>query len=148
VTYYKPLPLINEETRPYWDYCKQHELRMQKCLACGYIRFPLSPICPKCHSMQAEWTELSGRGTIYSFTVYRVAFHPAFKDDIPYVLAIVQLDEGPCMESNIIGCPVEEVSIGMKVEVSFDDVTINVTLPKFRPSNQGKRLHSEKETGI
>lgn len=134
-SYMKPLPLINEETKPYWEYCRKHELRMQKCLQCGHIRFPISVICPKCHSMEAEWAKLSGKGTIYSFTIYRVPYHPAFKDDIPYVVAIIQLDEGPRLESNIIGCRVEDVRIEMPVEVAFDDVTSEVTLPKFRPSD-------------
>jgi uncharacterized OB-fold protein len=137
-SYAKPLPLINEETKPYWDYCRRHELRMQKCHQCGYIRFPISVICPKCHAMEAEWVKLSGQGKIYSFTIYRVAYHPAFRDDIPYVVAIIQLDEGPRMESNIIGCKVEEVKMEMPVVVAFDDVTEEVTLPKFRPAGAGE----------
>jgi uncharacterized OB-fold protein len=131
--YNKPLPVLNEETKPYWDYCRKHELRMQKCTFCGHIRFPISILCPKCHSMEAEWAKLSGKGTIYSFTVYRVAYHPAFKDDIPYVVAIVRLAEGPSMESNITGCRVEDVRIEMPVEVCFEDVTGEVSLPKFKP---------------
>jgi uncharacterized OB-fold protein len=131
--YTKPLPVINEETKPYWDYCKQHELRMQRCSDCSHIRFPISFVCPQCHSLQAEWVKLSGLGTVYSFTIYRVAYHPAFKDDIPYVVAIIQLAEGPRMESNIIGCKVEDVRIDMPVTVSFDDVTPEISLPKFKP---------------
>ena len=134
-SYMKPLPLMDEENKPFWRYCRKHELRMQRCKQCGYIRFPISVICPECHSMEAEWAKLSGKGTIYSFTIYRVPYHPAFKDDIPYVVAIIQLDEGPRMESNIIACPVEEVRIEMPVVVAFDDVTSEVTLPKFKPSH-------------
>ncbi len=134
--YTKPLPIINEETKPYWEYCKKHKLRMQKCTQCGHIRFPISNICPECHSLESQWVQLSGKGSIYSFTVYRVAYHPAFKDDIPYVLAIIQLAEEPRMESNIIGCQPEEVRIDMPVEVSFEDVTDQVSLPKFRPARQ------------
>ena len=132
--YAKPLPLLNAETRPYWNYCRKHELRMQKCSRCGHIRFPVSVICPACHSMEAEWVKLSGRGKVYSFTIYRVPYHPAFRDDIPYVVAIIRLDEGPRMESNIIGCKVEDVKIDMPVEVAFYDVTDEVSLPKFRPA--------------
>ena len=136
-SYMKPLPLINEETKPYWDYCRKHELRMQQYRQCGYIRFPISIICPKCHSMETDWTKLSGRGEIYSFTIYRVAYHPAFKNDIPYIVAIIQLDEGPRMESNIIGCEVERVTIKMPVEVAFDDITDDIALPKFKPIGIG-----------
>ena len=133
-TYEKPLPIVNEETKPYWEHCKKHELRMQKCTACGYTRFPISMVCPRCHSVEAEWTKLSGKGKVYSYIIYRQAYHPAYKDEIPYVVAIIQLDEGPRMESNIIGCNVEDVKIDMPVEVHFDDVTAEVSLPKFRPA--------------
>ena len=133
-SYVKPLPIINEETKPYWEYCQKHELRMQKCTQCGHIRFPISILCPQCHSMDSQWEKLSGKGSIYSYTVYRVAYHPAFKNDIPYVVAIIQLDEGPRMESNIIGCKPENVKIEMRVEVSFEDVTAEVSLPKFKPA--------------
>ena len=136
VNYVKPLPLINDETKPYWDYCRKHELRMQKCRQCGHIRFPISFICPKCHATEAEWARLSGKGKIYSFTIYRVPYHRAFKDDIPYVVAIIQLDEGPRMESNILGCKVEEVGMEMLVVVAFDDVTDEISLPKFRPADR------------
>ena len=132
--YDKPLPLVDEDTAPYWEYCKKHELRMQKCTQCGYIRFPVSIICPKCHSMEAEWTKLSGKGKVYSFIIYRQAFHPSYENDIPYAVAIIKLDEGPCMESNINGCKMEDIKIDMPVEVYFDDVTDEVSLPKFKPA--------------
>lgn len=134
--YTKPLPIINEETRPYWEFCRKHELRMQKCGQCGHIRFPVSILCPKCHSIESKWEKLSGKGTIYSYTVYRVPYHPAFVSDVPYVLAIIQLAEGPRMESNIIGCQPEDVKIEMPVEVGFEDVTLEVSLPKFRPAQR------------
>jgi uncharacterized protein len=133
-SYKKPLPLVNEENKPYWEYCHKHELRMQKCTECGYIRFPVSMLCPQCHSLDSQWVKLSGKGSIYSFTVYRVPYHPAFKDDIPYVLAIIQLAEGPRMESNIVGCRPEDVRIEMPVEVSFEDITSEISLPKFKPA--------------
>jgi uncharacterized OB-fold protein len=133
MAYEKPLPVINEDTAPYWEYCRKHELRMQKCQQCGYIRFPASIVCPRCHSLEAEWARLSGKGKVYSFIVYHQAYHPAYKDALPYAVAIIQLDEGPRMESNIIGCKMEDIKIDMPVEVSFDDVTDEVTLPKFKP---------------
>jgi uncharacterized OB-fold protein len=132
--YKKPLPAINEDTAPYWEYCRKHEIRMQKCQQCGYIRFPASIVCPKCHSLEAEWTKLSGKGRVYSFIIYHQAYHPSYKDDLPYAVAIIQLDEGPRMESNIIGCKMEDIKIDMPVEVVFDDVTDEVTLPKFKPA--------------
>lgn len=131
-SYKKPLPIINEDTAPYWQYCKNHELRMQKCTECDHIRFPASILCPACHSMCAEWLKLSGRGTIYSYIVFRQAYHPAYQDEIPYVVAIIQLDEGPRMESNIIGAGLNEIKIGMTVNVFFEDVSDEISLPKFK----------------
>jgi len=84
--------------------------------------------------MDFEWVKTSGKGKIYSFVVYHVAFHPAFEQEIPYVVAIIQLSEGPRMESNIIGCKPEEVKIDMPVEVFFEDVTEEIAVPKFKPA--------------
>jgi len=134
MTYQKPLPVINEDTTPYWEYCHKHELRMQKCTRCGHIRFPPGVVCPECHSLEAEWTRLSGRGLVYSFAIFRMAFHPSYQNDIPYAVAIIQLDEGPRMESNITGCRMEDIKIGMPVAVYFDDVTDDISLPKFQPA--------------
>jgi uncharacterized OB-fold protein len=131
--YTKPLPIINDDNRQYWEYCQRHELRMQRCNDCGYIRFPPGVLCPRCHSMDAGWVKLSGKGKIYSFVVYRVSYHPSYADDIPYAVAVIQLAEGPRMESNITGSKVENLRIDMPVEVYFDDVTAEVSLPKFKP---------------
>ncbi len=130
--YKKPLPIITDDNRLYWEYIRNHELRMQKCTQCGFVRFPVSILCPKCHAMDVEWVQLSGKGIIYSYVIYRIAYHPAYQNDIPYVVAIIQLEEGPRMESNIIGCKVEDVKITLPVEVVFEDVTDTVTLPKFQ----------------
>jgi uncharacterized OB-fold protein len=85
--------------------------------------------------MEAEWEKLSGKGTVFSFIIYRLAYHPAYQNDIPYVVAIIQLDEGPRMESNVTDCEVEDVKIDMPVEVYFDDVTDTISLPKFKPTS-------------
>lgn len=133
--YLKPLPIVTDDNREYWEYCKKHELRMQQCKNCSYIRFPPSILCPRCHSMDTEWIKLSGRGEIYSFVIYRVPYHPSYADDIPYVVAFIQLTEGPRMESNITDCNAEDVQIDMPVDVYFHDVTDEISLPKFRLVN-------------
>ena len=133
--YQKPLPIITDENRLYWDYARKNELRMQRCAQCGYIRFPVSILCPKCHSLEFEWSRLSGKGVIYSFVIYHTAYHPAYRDEIPYVVAIIQLAEGPRMESNILDCKVEEVKIDLPVEVVFKDITEIITLPQFKLVN-------------
>lgn len=132
--YSKPLPVTDEDTQPFWDYCKQHELRVQKCKSCGELHYPPSPICPHCLSMDLEWAKLSGKGEVYSFIVVRRRYHPGFAPDIPYTVAIIETEESIRMLSNVVGCKPEDVRIGMPVEVFFDDVTPEFSLPKFKPA--------------
>lgn len=131
--YPKPLPVVDKDTQPFWEYTRKHELRVQKCLACGKLYYPVSPICPRCLSMEFEWTKLTGKGEVYSFIVVHRRYHPGFASEIPYVVAIIRTEEGIRMLSNVVGCKPEAVRIGMPVEVVFDDVTPEFTLPKFRP---------------
>jgi uncharacterized OB-fold protein len=131
--YTKPIPKINEDSRPFWEGCKAHELRFQKCNRCGHVRWPAAIICPHCHGSDTAWITAAGRGKVYTYVVYHVAYHPGFKGEIPYVVAIVELDEGPHLYTNIIECSPGEVSCNMNVEVVWDDVTAELTLPKFRP---------------
>ena len=134
MTYNKPLPKINADTKEFWNGCKQHLLKIQKCGSCGFVRFPPSFICPRCHSTETEWISASGKGSVYSFTVNHVAFHPAFQEDLPYVVAVVKLEEGPHMLTNIVGCEPAHVRCDMPVEIAWEDVTDEFSLPKFRPA--------------
>ncbi|MBI4187985.1 MAG: Zn-ribbon domain-containing OB-fold protein [Chloroflexi bacterium] len=131
--YTKPLPDPTIETKPFWDYCKKHELRMQKCVQCGHIRFPPGIVCPKCHSMESDWVKLSGKGKVFSFVIFHYVYNKAFKDEVPYASAAIELDEGPRMMSNITGCKLEDIKINMPVEVYFEDITGEFALPKFKP---------------
>ena len=134
VTYEKPLPFPNVETQPFWDYCKKHELRMQKCPNCGFIRYPPSTVCPNCHSLdEAEWVKLSGRGKVYSFVIFQYVYDRSFTKDIPYAVASIELEEGPRMMSNITGIKLEDIKVDMPVEVYFDDINEEYALPKFKP---------------
>ena len=129
--YFKPLPKPTPTSRPFWDAAKRHELTIQRCGACkSYVYYPRDR-CPKCFADQLEWQQVSGRGRVYSYTVVRRASARSF-GDAPYVLAIVELDEGPRMTSNIVAPP-EKVRVDMPVEVFFDDVTPDRTLVKFKP---------------
>jgi uncharacterized OB-fold protein len=133
--YTKPLPnLNNPRTKPYWDAAKQHELRMQRCPDCGYVRYPPAPRCPECLQENDEWAALSGRGKIWSFNVYHHVFSQTFKEDIPYNVALVELEEGPRLITNIVGVPNDDLRVDMPVEVVFDDVTDEVSLVKFKPA--------------
>ena len=132
--YTKPLPdIADERMRPYWEAVKRHELRMQRCPACGHVRFPPAKFCPECLEENDAWAPLSGRGTVWSFGIYEHVFHRAFAGDIPYNVALVELAEGPRLITTIVGIPNESITIGMPVEAVYDDVTDEVTLLKFRP---------------
>ena len=130
--YFKPLPNPTPTSRPFWDAARRHELQLQRCAACGkFIYYPRDR-CPHCFSDRLEWRRVSGRGKVYSYTVVRRASSRAFAD-APYVLAIVELAEGPRMTTNIVAPP-EQVRVEMPVEVVFDDVTPERTLVKFKPA--------------
>lgn len=129
----KPLPMPNEDTAPYWEAARQGELRMQRCLDCGWVRFPPSLLCPRCHSERAEWSKMSGRGTVFSWVVVHQSQHPAFNPDAPYNVAVIELEEGPRLHTNLVECANDRIRIGMPVEVVFDRINDEVTLPKFRP---------------
>lgn len=133
--YKKPLPALNDENRPFWDACRQGRLEMQKCGRCGHIRYPISQVCPECLSYEFEWTALSGRGVVFSYIVFYQLYNKAFADDIPYNVALVQLDEGPRMYSNIVGVDSADdaaVKVGDTVEVVFEQATPGIAIPKFR----------------
>ena len=129
----KPLPRIDEESRGYWEALARHELYFQRCRDCGTKRFYPRALCPACLSSATEWVRATGRGTVYSFTVTYQNQAPGFREELPYVLAIVELDEGVRMMTNVVGCAPDAVRIGMAVEVVFEDVTAEITLAKFRP---------------
>jgi uncharacterized OB-fold protein len=130
--YIKPLPKPSPTSRPYWEAARRHELQLQHCGACGgYIYYP-RPRCPNCTSDNLKWERVSGRGKLYSYTIVRRASTRSFADG-PYVLAIVELDEGPRMTTNLIAPP-DQLKIGMPVAVHFDDVTPEHTLVKFKPA--------------
>lgn len=131
MAYEKPLPVMNEESRPFWEGCKRHELCLQRCGACGaYVYYPRA-LCTACHADRLAWQTVSGEGTIYSYTVCHRPAGPAFKADAPYVVALVALKEGPRMLSNIVTTDPDSVRIGQAVRVTFEDVTDEITLPKF-----------------
>ena len=143
--YQKPLPNVNGDNQIFWDGCKQHQLKFQKCGACGHVRWPASVVCPQCHGRAVEWIIADGKGTIYTFVVYHVAYHPGFQDDLPYVVADVELAEGPHLLSNIVGCRTDQVRCDMPVEVIWEAITDAFTIPKFRPaSSNDDNLHENR----
>lgn len=131
--YNKPIPVPSKESQPYWDGLREQKLLMPHCDACGSYWFPPSLLCPHCSSAKWSWTATSGRGRIFSYVVYHRVYHPGFAGEVPYAVAVIELDEGPRMISNVIGIAPEKLSCDMRVEVAYQPITEAITLPKFKP---------------
>lgn len=129
----RPVPEPSPLSEPYWQAARRHELLIQSCRRCGTHIFYPRYNCTDCGSRDLEWVRPSGRGTVYSFTVARRPTHPGLADRVPYVIAIVELEEGPRMTTNIVDCDPDRVAIGMPVEVTFED-SGEISLPMFRPT--------------
>jgi uncharacterized protein len=135
-------PIVIDETRGFWEGTANEELRVQVCGACGHRQLPGGPCCRECLSRDLTWERAGGRGIVHSYTVVHRALHPAFAAQVPYVLADIQLEEGPVMTSNVTDVDPAAVRIGMPVEVWFDEQDRDAfgtafRLPKFRPSAGG-----------
>jgi uncharacterized OB-fold protein len=135
--YKKPLPATSSLNQPYWDGLQRHELKLQRCNDCGKVWYPPAPFCPVCWSRNATWQKLSGRGKVNSWVIFHQAYFSSLKDDIPYNVAEVELEEGPRLLTNLVGVDNTDIELGMPVEVVFDHVTEEVTLAKFRPTRKG-----------
>ncbi len=128
----RPLPRIDEESRGYWEAARRHELLLQRCRACGAFCHHPRAVCPECLSSDIDWVVSPGRGEIYTFTVTYQNQSPGFAGRVPYVLAYVLLEEGIQILTNIVDVPPEEVRIGQAVEVCFEDLTEEISIPTFR----------------
>jgi uncharacterized OB-fold protein len=127
------IPGRTELTSAYWEAASDGRLVVQQCRSCGQCWHPPLPACPHCHGTDLGWRELSGAGTVYTYTVVRHATHVALADQVPYVVAIVELAEGPRLVTRITGCPPGEVRAGMPVRVCFRPVADGVKLAYFEP---------------
>jgi uncharacterized OB-fold protein len=121
----------DSDSRPYWEGLKQGELRIQRCKTCTKAVFYPRAICPHCHSDQLEWIVASGKGTIYAYTVAHQAFGP-FAADVPFVIVLIELEEGARMLSRLLDAPRERVTIGAAVQVIYEQVEEDLTLPYVR----------------
>lgn len=134
MSYAKPLPVPDPESRPFWEGCRAHKLLIVRCKSCGTHRFPPTSLCPHCQSGEYDWVEASGRGRVFSWITVR---HPVprdvYADDVPYVVALVTLEEGVRMPTNIVDCAPEDIAADMKVQVGFRDATPEISLPVFSP---------------
>jgi len=116
----KPVPPVNADTAEFWRGCNHERLLFQRCAHCGHAQFPPRSLCVACHGRDLAWRESARRGQIHSFTVVHRAPTAAFKGDVPYVLALVDLDEGFRIMCNLIGCSPEEAAIGLPVRIIFE----------------------------
>lgn len=132
--YSKPVPAPDPDSRPFWEGCRQGRLLIQHCRACGKHQFPPGNVCSSCRSDRLEWTQASGRGTVFSWiVVIHPVPKPVYEKDVPYVVALVDLEEGVRMPTNIVDC--DRISAGMPVKVFFERVDDDVVLPRFRPDD-------------
>ena len=127
-----PLPTLQGMTGEFYDWCRRGELRFQRCGACGTWRHVPREMCARCASFQWEWARSSGRGRVYTWTVAARPLHPAFAAAAPYAPAIVAMDEGVRLVSQVVDCPPDALVVDMPVVVVFEAVTPEVTLPRFR----------------
>lgn len=134
--YKKPLPQADPVTQPYWDSLKAHAMQIQRCNDTGKFFFYPRGLSPFTLSGNISWEPVSGKGTLYAYTIVQLNRAPGFADELPYVVALIELDEGVRLMSNLIDVTPdpESVKIGMPVELVYDDVTDDITLPKFRPT--------------
>jgi len=133
-TYTKPVPAITPEMVPFFEAAKRHQLVVQRCTQCGTHRFPAREICSTCLSRASEWVPVSGAGEVFSYNVMHQVYHPGFADEVPYAVVVIKLTEGAKMNSNLVGVSPDRIRIGMPVRVIFEDITDDVTLPKFAPA--------------
>ena len=117
----KPSPLPNADTKPFWEACNRESMIYQQCQSCHYHQFYPRRICKQCGSDNLVWVTATSRGTVYSFTVQYRAPTPAFREDVPYVIALIDLDDGIRMMMNIKNCNPEDVHIGMPVRIIFEE---------------------------
>ncbi|HEX5940153.1 MAG TPA: Zn-ribbon domain-containing OB-fold protein [Dehalococcoidia bacterium] len=133
--YRKPVPSPSPEAEPYWKAAREHKLNLPFCSVCSeFFWFP-RPFCPKCFSWGIEWRSVSGKGKLYTYAIQYRPQMPGFESELPYITAIVELDEGPRLMTNLVEVDADPAVIkcDMPVEVVFAEINDELALPKFRP---------------
>ena len=130
----RPVPRVDEESKPFWEACARHELYVQKCRTCNTVFYYPRAFCPEDLSQDFDWLKCSGKGTVYTFTITRQNQSSGFRNKVPYVMAYVELEEGVRMLTNIVDCDPETVTIGMPVEVTFVRANDQIAVPFFKPA--------------
>jgi uncharacterized OB-fold protein len=131
----KPVPQPDDLSRPFFEGAARGELMIMRCTACGAYLAPASRLCTECLNESLEWVAASGRGTLFTFAVMHQKYHPGFFGELPYNIAVVELEEGPRLNSNVVGVANDDLQVGMPLRVTFEEAGEGVTLPKFRPAS-------------
>jgi len=127
-------PTKDMDSKPYWEWLQKEDFRLQKCDGCGKFRFPPYPSCPYCGKAGGDWVYLSGKGKIYSWFVANVTPEPRYKEDVPYIIATIQLEEGPRIVSRLVDCPPDKVKGDMPVKGKYHRVDKDLVLYVFEPA--------------
>lgn len=130
----KPVPQPDDVSQPFFDGARRGVLMIQRCTGCGAFLAPGSRLCTECLDESLEWVEAGGRGTLFTYAIMYQRYHPAFYDEIPYNIAVVELDEGPRLNTNIVGIANDDLRVGLPVVVTFEAMSDGVSVPKFRPA--------------
>ena len=128
----KPIPAITPDMRDFFEGARAGRLMVQKCDSCEKLRFPAHDLCSKCNSTASRWVPVSGRGEVFSFNIMHQLYHPGFAKEVPYAVVMVELEEGCKFVSNLLGIKPHEIRCGMPVEVTFEKLNDEVSMPKFR----------------
>ena len=131
----RPLPVVTDRNRPFFDGLARGELRLQRCTACRHLRYPIASLCPACLGRDAEWELLSGRARVHSTVVFHRVYDPEFAADVPYNVSIVQLEEGPLMMTNVVGADPSSVAVGDAVRLEVATVGPDAVIPRFVPAD-------------
>jgi len=129
----KPLPVPSKWSKPFWDAAKQHKFVLKRCKSCGFVDHPPYLYCTNCSSEDHEWFEASGKARLGAWAINQYMVPFPFWDDMPYVVGFIELPEGPRMISNIVQCEQDKLTAGMELELVWDDVSEEISLPKWRP---------------
>lgn len=129
----KPVPPVDPISAPFFEACSEGRLTLQQCEVCEHVQFYPRSVCTACGASALGWMEAVGTGVVKSFTVIRRAVSPAFEPDLPYIVALIALTEGPTMMANVVGCAPEAVAVGLRVVVAFERRG-EVAIPQFTPA--------------